>query len=688
MIRLVIEDIEADVFQTESIVGEYAVANIADVSKRAGLRSISFKLPKTANNKSIFESCEIPTSISDKPYKRLKARLYVDGMDMEILFTTLENVNEYYNVRLYGANSDLFANLKDLKLADLDLSAYNHHWSVDYLSQTIVFGHPIQYAVIDWNMDSPNTAISNVATDVYMGNMLPCVYENLLVEKVFNEAGYTLDNKLLLEPVMQERSPIIPLGTRTLERDKKFSRYIASFDMAQFTPFGSLTAGSVVVTNNLLSQSERYWVSGANANYANNTSAPFSYFKIPEKAKLKIRIKFEYKRNAGMANPIPFRFNLVPNQIPIIGTSTIPTPHFVNLSATNSWQSFDYTFDVECLEPSSSGLLDPDAVGFGLWIQDLGTSFASNHVINQNGLIEILEAESIEDRTEPFDIVYTVGSNTELYNIYDYITIANNLPDFTQADFIKEYLKKYGSIISINERSKVATIAPFRKIIDNIGQAVDWSGKVDFSEVPKTEFTLGYAQRNIFKYKDDDDVVKPPLTDYTLEINDSTLESEKVVIESKYSATETVTRLIGRKIPQIKCFEDYLFEKTVNPRCLYIAAETGTLNYRKNLGNTTGQYVMSGTNLIPYCYFIREAFPHGLGFGDDLVDKFYVYLFGIIDKAKKYELPIRLNTSDISTFDFLKPVYIKELDGYFYVNKFKFEYTSKKSSIVELIKLF
>jgi hypothetical protein len=671
MIRLVIEDIEADVFQTESIVGEYAVANIADVSKRAGLRSISFKLPKTANNKSIFESCEIPTSISDKPYKRLKARLYVDGVDMEMLFTTLENVNEYYNVRLYGANSDLFANLKDLKLADLDLSAYNHHWSVDYLSQTIVFGHPIQYAVIDWNMDSPNTAISNAATDVYMGTMLPCVYENFLVQKVFNEAGYTLDNQLLLEPVMQERSPIIPIAKPGNKYN--YEKFLGKFYL---TPIPTGAPGGLVYdVLSIVNQSEKYWIQG----FSQNTQfGGYLTFDSP--------VKITYNLDINLWNTAALEIISIdvyvsrPSGLPVVlNTYTISVP------TTGYPPNAPFIFSVSNVTATIPLNSSNNYSQFGFIVRSSSFSEVFNGLTDN--VFEITKCEKYEQTGYTFEedreSIYT---NTTP-NVYSYLQVAESLPDFTQADFIKEYLKKYGSIISINERSKVATIAPFRKIIDNIGQAVDWSGKVDFSEVPKTEFSLGYAQRNIFKYKDDDDVVKPPFTDYTLEINDSTLESEKVVIESKYSATETVTRLIGRKIPQIKCFEDYLFEKTVKPRCLYIAAETGTLNYRKNLGNTTGQYVMSGTNLIPYCYFIREAFPHGLGFGDDLVDKFYVYLFGIIDKAKKYELPIRLNTSDISTFDFLKPVYIKELDGHFYVNKFKFEYTSKKSSIVELIKL-
>jgi hypothetical protein len=669
MIRLVIEDIDADVLQTETIVGEYAIANIGDISKRAGARSISFKLPKTANNKAIFESCEIPTSASDKPYKRLKARLYVDGVDMGMLFTTLENVNEFYNIRLFGGNSDLFATLKDLKLADLDLRQYNHHWATEYLSQTTVFGHPIQYAVIDWNMDSPNTAISNVATDVYMGAMLPCVYENFLVEKVFNEAGYTLDNQLLLEPVMQERSPVIPLGSKAIKRDNNFSRYLAKVQLQDgnfvVEPLLSSWAGT-----NIIEQSEYYWTMNniTNPNYASRV------FFIADKGVYKVKLKFEYKITSGT-----YTFKLgYSDDNNTINPLNLSTYQFT-INATTSWQQFEEELIFELNGDYSFGSpYNVDNIRFIAFVW-FGSITLPVNIQLANATMEIISAEPLDGGT---NIIYDQKAFA-----LSYITIASCLPDFTQADFIKEYLKKYGSIININERTKVATIVPFKRLADNIGQAVDWSGKVDFSEIPNTEFTLGYAQRNVFKYKDDDDVVKPPFTDYTLEINDNTLEFEKVVIESKYSATETVERLIGRQIPQIKCFENYEFKKASKPRCLYIAAETGTLNYRKFLGSTSGQFIMTGTNVIPYCYFIREAFPHGLGFGYDLVDKFYTYLFGIIDKAKKYELPIRLNTLDISTFDFLKPVYIAELDGYFYVNKFKFEYTSKKSSIVELIKL-
>jgi hypothetical protein len=425
----------------------------------------------------------------------------------------------------------------------------------------------------------------------------------------------------------------------------------------------------------IISQNEKYWIQGFNQN------AQFGGYLLFDSP-----VNITYNLNINLWNTAALEIISIDVYVSRpSGSPVVLNTYRISVPTTGNPPNAPFVFSVSNVNATIPLNSSNNYSQFGFIVRSSSFSQVFNGLTDN--VFEITKCEKYVQTGYTFkENRQSIYTNTTP-NVYSYLQVAESLPDFTQADFIKEYLKKYGSIISINERSKVATIAPFRKIIDNIGQAVDWSGKVDFSEKPNTEFNLGYAQRNIFKYKDDDDVVKPPFTDYTIEINDSTAEFEKVVIESKYSATETVTRLIGRQIPQIKCFENYQFKKTSNPRCLYIAAETGTLNYRKNLGNTTGQYVMSGTNRIPYCYFIREAFPHGLGFGNDLVDKFYIYLFGIIDKAKKYELPIRLNTSDISTFDFLKPVYIKELDGYFYVNKFKFEYTSKKSSIVELIKL-
>jgi len=93
------------------------------------------------------------------------------------------------------------------------------------------------------------------------------------------------------------------------------------------------------------------------------------------------------------------------------------------------------------------------------------------------------------------------------------------------------------------------------------------------------------------------------------------------------------------------------------------------------------------TGFVPYSYFIKEEKEHNFGFGNSLIVDYYGSLSGVFNYSKVIECEMRLTTLDIANFDPLKPVYIREFDAHFYVNKIKFEYTSRKSSVVELIKL-
>ena len=60
---------------------------------------------------------------------------------------------------MYGGNSVLFDWLKGRKLADLNLRHLNHHWDVDYINQITDKDYPVKYPIIDFNSDSPNSAI-------------------------------------------------------------------------------------------------------------------------------------------------------------------------------------------------------------------------------------------------------------------------------------------------------------------------------------------------------------------------------------------------------------------------------------------------------------------------------------------------------------------------------------------------
>ena len=657
MIKLVIDGKEADVLQTESIVGEYAVAPIGDISKRVGARSIQFKLPKTARNKAIFESGEIPTSTSNKPYTNLSCRIYVDGVDMNMVFCQLETVDDNYNIRMYGGNSTLFADLKNKKLADLDLNHLNHHWNVDHIAVSKDKDYPLKYAVVDYNSDSPNNAIDETNDRAYLGCLYPVLYQHYLIEKCINEAGYTLNNQTKDALMFESAYPVVPLGSKKYERDEDYSRFIGKFLM---NPFAGSPSGLLWQSASIISQTQVYWESffNSNSNYG-------GAWCLPDSVKIKLRLVAQLLNGVADETVYIDVFSTFNGSYSLVKTITVFVPIVGEL--------VDETMELDCKYPN----IGLGFTRFGFEVRAGG----STNVYCYDATTEILEVTKLEDENEQKGIGFRLPF---VAGIYDYVTIANNLPDFSQADFIKQYLTYTNSITTVDERNKVVTIVPYKKILDNITNAIDWTGKIDFTSRPKTEFKLDYAQNNYLKYKEDNDVINPVGTDYNMTIDDERLEYEKTLIQLLYSATESATRC-NRTIAKINSFKDYLVDATFNPRSLLIRFEDFSFEYRENTVNSTGAVTI--TTDVPIGYFIDDNQEYSNGFGKNLFENFFTFIIGIITKTKVIEVDMRLTISDIANFDPLYPVYIGEFDAHFYVNKIKFDYTKRNSSVVELVKL-
>jgi len=495
------------------------------------------------------------------------------------------------------------------------------------------------------------------------------------------EAGYVLNNEIANALMFDSKTPIIPLVSRSYERDDDFKRYIAKFNMDAMYSGNSLF-GNWWNVNSIASQSEQYWFNGAKDNLPKGLLTKSSYFKMPDQCKLKIRLNFEYTRGAtSTLDPFNATISIVPMSIPIISGGTFGQSF--NIVVDNTWQIFDETVEIDCEYPVVPGLGDFHMVGFTVWVEKSDEFTVTNVIETRNATLEILDASKILEHSQ--EIVYRpIVDGFVIDKVSGYTTISNNLPDFTQAEFIKHYMLKTASIFNVDERNKILNIVPFKKLKDNISNANDWTGKLDFTNSPHTEFRLDYAQNNKFKYKDTDKVKKPLGTDKVFKIQDETLEFEKTIIELLYTGTEQVARC-NRSVANVKIFEELAIKEVSTPRCLLMRYEDFAFEYRQNVSDSVG--AVSIYVNVPIAYFIDRSQSYSNGFDYSLFDEFYTFIVGIIGSSKKIECDIRLTLSDISTLDPLIPVYLREFDAHFYVNKIKYEYTSRKSSVVELIKL-
>lgn len=662
MITLLIEDVEVDVLQTEQIVTEYSVAPIGDISKRTGARSIQFKLPRTAKNRAVFEASELPISTSVKPYQRLKARLYVDGVDMNILFATLESVKDYYFIRVYGSNADFFNIIKDGKLADLNLDDLNHYWDFVTVRESRLNTEGYIYPLINWNDDNVVGATAREQSS----RLLVSVYAETLLQRICRDAGYTLNNQLLNDTDYNYASIVVPYNAADYERDNNLRRLLGTFTMNDL-PTGSPT-GNLFFATAVTQQEQIYWQA-----FSFNSGGEFA---IVDECELDFTVSMELFNISGVDETVSIDVydTRSPSGYALVSTFSVTVPP---TAITDPQFPFSFSETVRFVE-QTVGLKR-----FGLVVRSISGSSVgtlNNPVLQITDVRQKLDANGeIDNQAKGVEWGATID---------DYVTVANLLPDIKQSDFLKNFLQLHGAIVQVNEQLKTVTIAKFEQVLNNLGSAIDWTAKLDFIEEYETKFQLDYAQNNYLRYKDEDGVIKPDGTDSNLTVADENLEFEKDFITLDFGATETGVwfsngnNTFTYNTPNIKVLESGLVAETTEPRLLYLKQIDG---YTHTYRDGASQFDVNTS--APIAWFIDADFTHSLGFGSDLYERYYSFLEGILDRTKVIEAKIRLNTSDIAQLDFLKPVYIGELDAYFYVSKVKFDYTSNASSIVELVKL-
>jgi len=650
MIRLVINGRDADVLQTETIVGEYAIAPIGDISKRVGARSIQFKLPKTATNKAIFESSEIATSTSKIPYRNLPCRIYVDGVDMNMQFCILESVDDNYNIRMYGGNSDLFYNLKNKKLSELDLRKYNHYWDLETIRDSFTNTEGYIYSIIDFNINPINIYVPPVGSTIKPNTLHPSIFKRTVMKEIIEQSGLILDDGIDYNGT----EPCEILGANKFIRDYDGNRYNGKFGVSALDDeLRSWRDIDLNLQPYKYGQSFSFYNISQKEIFYNPSGLYAPKILINDKARVRVKGAFTLK-SLGIDVPVVITLAYTADQygddIPITVVSEI---------ATSSYASYYFDETIDLIENNFGSIY------LSFYIDTNGETIKFDWVTST---FEILETKIIEALPIDFD-----GKN--------YVTVANNISDDNQGVYISNYLKTYNAIMWINELTKVCYIREFSDIKINIANAYDWSDKLDFTNKPKVEFDIDFAQTNRLKYKDDNTVIKPSGTDGVILVDNQNAKKENVYLELSYGASEMCERLDGRKMINIKKYDYQVTTETVVPRQFLLDRINDTITLNKFSTNL----VYSG--LVPYSYFIKEEKEHNFGFGNSLIADYYGSLSGVFNYTKVIECEMRLTTLDIANFEPLKPVYIREFDAHFYVNKIKFEYTSTKSSVVELIKL-
>ena len=141
--ELSIGDYTIELMDTDLVPVTKKVYDLTDPSKRSSSFTKTITIPSSRVNNQIFASYfDISMSLTDNgqfnpyfnPAKRVPSVYYEDTLEIingyiQLVSINIEDKVTLYELQLYGENAEIFKDIEGKKLADLDLSLYDHTYS-------------------------------------------------------------------------------------------------------------------------------------------------------------------------------------------------------------------------------------------------------------------------------------------------------------------------------------------------------------------------------------------------------------------------------------------------------------------------------------------------------------------------------------------------------------------------------
>jgi hypothetical protein len=197
-----IVEYELDLYDNVPLPINKSIIDIQNIAERKSDFTKTITLPGTHNNNDIFSNIfNLARSVQNtntynfapdfNPNLKADAILYKNGIAMIQGYLQLTNINivdEYqieYEVIIIGRTANLFQDLGEKKLNELDLSAYDHTWNYTNIaaSWTPLVTRGYYYGLID-------KGFSNDQKGFYTIHQKPQIFAKAIVDAIFKDAGY------------------------------------------------------------------------------------------------------------------------------------------------------------------------------------------------------------------------------------------------------------------------------------------------------------------------------------------------------------------------------------------------------------------------------------------------------------------------------------------------------------------
>lgn len=489
--ELYINRILCDLDAEETIALRYQSPIFSELDSIQSNRSYNISLPLTARNLQAVEHSQRVDVMTNVPYVRLSAALYMNGVPLFTKgYAVVTDISDTINVTLTWGNVDNFQPLFDNSLRDLgpqleELGANHIDWNE---SSTI----------LDANTQNeyPGVAFWGVNFGMGLGNpkyIHPSVQAMTILEAIEKQHGITIDGKerLAYSPNL---GPIVPLvsnnGDEVSGKAETTSCDLSQIEYNGYTVFNGFDA----------------------SNHVEYVNGPL--FDSKGATNISITISFHGYYDSSVIEDIE-------------GLSVYIAP--------------SEDLDKELAKIQFSAFNEPDRIYV---ICNNARVELSDDTTPDNGeFCIVIKHDKGVDLSG--NITFTAYPRDEV-SFPSVFPVAPNLPDMSQGDFVLALMNMNG-LFAYADKDHPDTIRLIS--IDDImtkaegGDIVDWSRKVilnDFNRVDMpdaSEFTIDeLAQSNILDYDNDDDVDTD--THGVIEIDNENIEKETELVTLPFSASE------------------------------------------------------------------------------------------------------------------------------------------------------
>lgn len=740
------QEIELD--QSEAVGFTYQVYSIAQMTPQAAY-SNQFVIPLTTKNTVALNFSDRIATNSLAPYRQLPCTFIRGGVSIiSNGVAIIEGAQGNYQVTIYSYVFDLFTQIGDLSLKNIDWSYLNHQYdlnTIKTINENFLLGNSdICWPLIQWGGISEDGEID-------IKYQLPCLSYPVIIKKIFEKTNYSYSGKIfsdqLFENITMTLSPdVYSVDDATLVlRSFKSSLNVDSYDS------GTLS----LITLNLINILAFFNITNEYDDY----DSEYFYRDNINPTKVSVRMvtgaRSVYEQALGYPSVPDGRGGMTPGAPPLNQTS-YRSSWFETISINAHFWYFCQSEDnsgndadiAEFKEPQYV-ILKNDQIVIKIQLDTDAQLLFDNQFIMDvipgdviKVYIEFQELKVWKIVLDEHSYMSIVATNSLLIN--SELNYNALIPDIKLKDILLNLCQKFALIITPDKSLNKVSFTGFAEIKADIANAEDWSDKIDLSQPPLLTYRIGdYGSVNNLKWKSD--TTTNGFGDSSFSIDDNTITSIYNFIELIYPSALAYNNIVttsdsppgGNTSVQIPRYtlvasdewQAYIQyskgDKATRNNIIYIALydnqniipgddspavwEKIPLQYEQSLTSDARLVIvrqLSGDNgspsdsiiftdgeneinilskNIPLAYFADPTQYFQLTY-DFLISIYWKEFVAMLNKLKVLNILIRINDVDISKLDFLTLKYISHFGNHFYLTVVN-EYLSGQSTQCELIRM-